>query len=118
MDQQSNRIGRRGEDLALGQATYMNGFCVLTRPMYHRTGRDPSSGYGHLSDTVLWILALMVWYRIKESRACRDQDYKRRSATDTLEGESGQTSPDQRRELLRSYKHHPTRTHCGAAASG
>ena len=28
---------------------------------------------GHLA--VLWILAQMVWYRIKESRACTEQDY-------------------------------------------
>ena len=47
---------------------------------------------------MLWILAQIVWYRIKKSSRHWAR-LQRLSAKDTLEGVSGQTSPDQCWEL-------------------
>jgi len=42
----------RGRGSGSGPNDVQHGFCALRRPIYHRSGqRDPSSGYGHLSDT-------------------------------------------------------------------
>jgi hypothetical protein len=66
---------------------------------------------------VLWTLAQILWYRIKGSRACTEQDHDSLRRTRWKAYQPKYARPKSE-AILRFYDREPTRAHRGVAASG